>query len=137
MTLHELEVLTVTREEGDDADSVFEKRPAERRVPSFSTPTATCLLPSSAGGGNTFSAYAAGHRRSDGSIGSLSNFSSPLVSLLGEEKYRRYSEYHAHAKSLTPSERCFYFLLFLVTFIYAIGIFSAIVLLFFHRWFFD
>ena len=77
------------------------------------------------------------NRKSDGSIGSISNFSSPLVSLLGEETLRRYSQFTLEAKKLTGMERCFYFLLFLVTFIYAIGIITAIILLFFHRWFFD
>lgn len=137
VTLHELEVLTVTKEEAD-TDSVFEKRPRDRRVPSFSTPTKTPTTTMTPGYLLTSGRSAlAAHRRSEGSIGSISNLSSPLVSLLGEEKFRRYSEYHARAKSLAPSERCFYFLLFLVTFIYAVGIFSAIVLLFFHRWFFD
>lgn len=76
-------------------------------------------------------------RGSNASWGSGSNFSSPLVSLLGEEKFRRYSGYHAQVKSLTKAEICFYGLLLVVTFVYIVGIATAVILLFFHRWIFE
>ena len=65
-----------------------------------------------------------------------SNVSSPLVSILGEEKYRRVSQLTIHARQVSPSERCFFVLLILVTFIYAVGILTALILLCFHMWFF-
>ena len=65
-----------------------------------------------------------------------SNVSSPLVSILGEDKYRRVSQLTIHARQVSPSERCFFVLLIMVTFIYAIGILTALVLLCFHMWIF-
>jgi hypothetical protein len=37
---------------------------------------------------------------------------------------------------VSASERCFFVLLILVTFIYSVGILTALVLLCFHMWFF-
>ena len=61
---------------------------------------------------------------------------SPLVSILGQEKYRRVSRITYHARTVPAGERCFFVLLLLVTLIYAIGILTALVLLCFHMWFF-
>jgi len=71
--------------------------------------------------------------RRDGRDFSTSN--SALVSILGREKYMQASRMTAHARTVPPSERCFFVLLLLVTLIYAIGILTALVLLCFHMWF--
>ncbi len=55
---------------------------------------------------------------------------------MGEDRLRRLSEYAVQARSLGGAERCFYALLLAVTGVYLLGILTAIVLLFFHRWFF-
>ena len=67
----------------------------------------------------------------------FSNSTSALVSILGQEKYMQVSRMTTHARTVPPSERCFFVLLLLVTFIYAIGILTALVLLCFHMWFFQ
>ena len=66
----------------------------------------------------------------------FSTSNSPLASILGQDKYRRVSRITYHARTVPPSERCFFVLLLLVTLIYAIGILTALVLLCFHMWFF-
>ena len=78
---------------------------------------------------------APGRRSQAGSL--ASNLSSPLVSLLGETRYRRVSQLTSQAKDLSAAEKCFYALMVFVTAVYFVGIFTALVLLFFHRWFFD
>ncbi len=55
----------------------------------------------------------------------------------GEEKYRRYYDLTTRVRSLSPAERCFSFLLLIVTAIYAMGILIAVILLFCHRLLFD
>ena len=67
----------------------------------------------------------------------LSHISSPLMSFLGEEKYRRVSQMTAYSRTVSAGERCFFVLLLLVTVIYAVGIVTALLLLSFHMWFFD
>ncbi len=51
-------------------------------------------------------------------------------------RLQRLSTYAGHARTLNPAERCFYALLLFVTAVYIVGIVTALVLLFFHRWFF-
>lgn len=65
----------------------------------------------------------------------FSTSNSALVSILGREKYLQVSRLTTHARTVSPSERCFFVLLLLVTLIYAIGILTALVLLCFHMWF--
>lgn len=66
----------------------------------------------------------------------FSTSNSALASLLGQEKYMQVSRITNHARTVSPSERCFFVLLLLVTLIYGIGILTALVLLCFHMWFF-
>ncbi|QQP50372.1 Uncharacterized protein FKW44_011360, partial [Caligus rogercresseyi] len=54
--------------------------------------------------------------------------SSTLIHLLGREKYETYSKFSYYARSVPPSERCFFSLLFFVTVVYAIGILTALIL---------
>ena len=64
----------------------------------------------------------------------FSTSTSLLVSILGQKKYRNFSQITEHARTTSTSEQCFFCLLLLVTCIYAIGILTALVLLCFHMW---
>jgi len=64
----------------------------------------------------------------------FSTSTSLLVSVLGQKKYRNFSQITEHARTTSTSEQCFFCLLLLVTFIYAIAILTALMLLCFMLW---
>ena len=59
----------------------------------------------------------------------FTSISGPFMSFLGEDKRRRVTQMTAYSRTVSAGERCFFVLLLLVTFIYAVGIITAIVLL--------
>ena len=59
----------------------------------------------------------------------FTSISGPFMSFLGEDKRRRVTQMTAYSRTVSAGERCFFVLLLLVTFIYAVGIITAVVLL--------
>ena len=59
----------------------------------------------------------------------FTSISGPFMSFLGEDKRRRVTQMTAYSRTVSAGERCFFVLLLLVTFIYAVGIVTAVVLL--------